>query len=137
MMPGMPADAMADETRKVRRPRPKSEVVKARDLDWSTVRRDVWIWAGTPVDEPYPCMCQAWIEVTGYSRCGRLCPDAGRADTEHLPPSCCAVLPAGRRQTGSGQRAPIPLAPIPRRSKLVSPRPVTAADVISALAGGR
>lgn len=136
-MPGMPADPMtAEGVRSPRRSR-TAQVVKARDLDWSTVQRDTWIWAGTPVCQPYPCMCQEWIAVTGYSRCGKICPDAGRTDTGHLPEGCCAVGGRGSRQTGTGRRAPIPLAALPRRPKLKSPAAVTVADILAEMGGTR
>lgn len=44
----------------------------------------VWLRAGTPVLEPYPCMC--WGEYP----CGRRCPCRGRTDVDAVPQHCCA-----------------------------------------------
>jgi hypothetical protein len=130
-------DPFAPEPVKKARGRKTTEVVHARDLDLSQVQIGVWIWAGTRADEPYPCMCEQWIAVTGYSRCGRLCPDAGRTDTGHLPSTCCAVAPRGRPRIVLGPPLPVPPLPTLRRAKLRPPAPVTAADVLVATILGR
>lgn len=45
----------------------------------------MWLIAGTPLDEPYPCMCK------GSRACGRHCPRRGRTDNLDLMPRvCCA-----------------------------------------------
>lgn len=46
----------------------------------------VWIIAGTPISEPYPCRCQerpAWARECSAA----WCPCAGRADPQ--TPDCC------------------------------------------------
>lgn len=53
----------------------------------------VWLRAGTPVLEPYPCMC--W----GRYPCGRHCPCRGRTDVDTMPQHCC-----GRRERETGER---------------------------------
>lgn len=54
---------------------------------------NVWLVAGTPFGDPYPCMCY------GNRPCGRRCPCRGRADVDTMPPVCCA-----RRAAETGQR---------------------------------
>lgn len=130
-MPGMPATpATAEPIKKARRSRRVSESVRAMDLDWSTIETGRWLWAGTRVDEPYPCMCQQYQALMDYTYCGKRCPCAGRTDTGHLPDTCCAIRRGARPRTVVS--APVPLPPLPSaaRSKLRPPRPVTAADVL-------
>ena len=49
----------------------------------ATAPRGVWLVAGTPIDQPYPCMCTA-------PYCGARCPCRGRVDGP-LPAQCCAA----------------------------------------------
>lgn len=53
-----------------------------------------WVLAGSPVSEPYPCVC--WYDPCRYARC----PDRTRADRERvaelLPPGCCGRADAAR-----------------------------------------
>lgn len=44
----------------------------------------VWMVAGTPFAERYPCMCY------GSRACGMRCPCRGRADGADMPTVCCA-----------------------------------------------
>lgn len=137
MMPGMPATPAAPEpVKKARTPR-GSGAPRAMDLDWSTIRRGTWIWAGTSADEPYPCMCDRWMQLNGYTWCGRHCPCAGRGDTEHLPDGCCAVRRGRRPRIVVGAPVPIPPLAAVRRPKLRSPHPLTVADVLAATILGR
>lgn len=135
-LPSMP-DAFAPEPIKKARGRKPTEVIRARDLDLSQVRRGVWLWAGTRADEPYPCMCSQWMQLNEYTFCGRNCPCAGRADTDHLPEGCCAVRRGRRPRTVVGAPVPIPPLATTRRSKLRPPHPLTAIDVLAATILGR
>ena len=48
--------------------------------------RGVWLIAGTPSSEPYPCRCHE----SKFGRCSPVfCPCAGRPDL--LPESCCST----------------------------------------------
>ena len=49
--------------------------------------RGVWIIAGTPLNQPYPCRCD---ERRGGTCSPRWCPCAGRVDLHQVPPTCCA-----------------------------------------------
>lgn len=48
----------------------------------------VWLLAGTPSDQPYPCMCQGTRRC--LSRGPGTCPCAGRTDLDNVPRNCCA-----------------------------------------------
>jgi hypothetical protein len=49
----------------------------------------VWIVAGTPIGEPYPCPCG---DARHHKRDpDRFCPCIGRRDLAVLPDGCCAV----------------------------------------------
>jgi len=56
-----------------------------------------WIIAGTPCDQPYPCIC--WYDNCTYPKC----PDRGRPEGDALPPGCC-----GRRSVVAGERTETP-----------------------------
>jgi hypothetical protein len=45
----------------------------------------VWLVAGTPLSQPYPCRCRP-----GGGCSALWCPCAGRIDYAVLPDSCCA-----------------------------------------------
>lgn len=50
----------------------------------AAVPRGVWLVAGTPVDEQYPCRCPE----AKYGRCNAaFCPCSGRSDPPS--PTCC------------------------------------------------
>lgn len=50
---------------------------------------DVWVIAGTPVGEPYPCRCDE-LSPFGRVQCDtKWCPCFGRADTFGTPDDCC------------------------------------------------
>lgn len=50
-------------------------------------RQGVWIVAGTPSDQPYPCRCH---ERRRDSCSVKWCPCSGRTDLANVPKSCCA-----------------------------------------------
>lgn len=50
----------------------------------SAAPRGVWLVAGTPIDEPYPCRCAE----AKYGRCNAaFCPCSGRPDPQGA--NCC------------------------------------------------
>lgn len=63
-------------------------------------RTGVWLVAGTPTAEPYPCMCR------GQRGCTRHCPCRGRTDhLDQMPTVCC-----GRRAAETNARHEGPAA---------------------------
>lgn len=64
-----------------------------------------WVVAGTPGDQPYPCVC--WYDPCRYERC----PDRSRYDraqvAEILPPGCCGRADAASVRVSPGhEKAP-------------------------------
>lgn len=114
--------------RRTTRKATKQETVRASDIDWSTVVRDVWLVAGTSVHDPYPCLCDP------PGRCWTRCACRGRTDTAHLPQYCCATRDARRRTVGAGP-VPLPPVPLPRVAKLCSPAPVDLVDIYAVALG--
>jgi hypothetical protein len=52
-----------------------------------TTTPSLWLIAGTPGNQPYPCRCSE----ARYGRCSpKWCPCAGRTDLDDVPPECCA-----------------------------------------------
>jgi hypothetical protein len=49
------------------------------------MKTGIWLVAGTPVDQPYPCRCH---ERLGKECSAAWCPCAGRPDPQG--PRCCA-----------------------------------------------
>ena len=129
----MPDPFVAELTRKRTAKVKPGSAPRAADIDWSTIPRDRWVWAGTHVDEPYPCMCRQWMAVQGYTYCGRHCPCAGRVDVDTLPEGCCAVRPCGRPRTVVGPAPSLPPLSVLRPGKLRAPAPITIVDVIASL----
>jgi hypothetical protein len=67
----------------------------------SEIRKGVWLLAGTPVGEPYPCRCSE----RRFGRCSAVfCPCSGRMDPPS--PACCAVenTPEKAAQAGAAYR---------------------------------
>jgi hypothetical protein len=130
-------DPFTAEPVRARRSKPAADAPKARDLDLSQIELGRWVFAGTGVDEPYPCLCERWAALSGWRSCGRYCPCAGRDDTGGLPQTCCAVRPRGRGRIMVAAPLPIPALQSRRLGKLRPPAVVTAADVLAAIARGR
>jgi hypothetical protein len=56
-----------------------------------------WVIAGTPIDEPYPCRCQAEFHFLQPHPCHpKDCAGVGRTDLDAVTPGCCAVRYAAR-----------------------------------------
>jgi hypothetical protein len=56
----------------------------------------VWLLAGTPVSQPYPCRCHE----RRYKFCSPVfCPCAGRLDLGNVGPECCAHVNTPERVT--------------------------------------
>jgi hypothetical protein len=69
-----------------------------------------WLVAGTPVAEPYPCVCR-------YTPCKwPKCPDAVRAEGEALPAGCCGRRNLAVRADGFEHGAPADWTPRQRPS---------------------
>lgn len=49
----------------------------------------VWVIAGTPVSEPYPCPCGE--DLHHRREPSRHCPCWGRLDVDRVPEGCCAA----------------------------------------------
>lgn len=57
-------------------------------IEWnagSTAPAGVWLVAGTPATEPYPCRCRSWGVCSP-----KFCPCSGRTDYINITTSCCA-----------------------------------------------
>ncbi len=66
------------------------------------LRYGVWMVAGTPVNQPYPCLCNRGDR---WACNNQRCNCTHRFDIENVPGDCCAWLTPGRIVEGVQRRA--------------------------------